>query len=456
VGVLKIAVVFCLGAWAALAGLAVTDKLLWQPAGLAAAAVFLAALLAASVYRHNVGRMIAWLNRGAIDAPPPESPIVIGALDDDIRPALARFVREHERRRGIEEAESQMAATIVAGLPDPLVTLDRQGRVLTVNDAAVEMVNGNWLGRDLRSIIRDPSLVETLSAVLAGAKQSAEVTFSEALPVARSLSARMFRLPESNSVDAAVAVVFHDLTDLRKAETMRGDFIANVSHELRTPLASMVGFIETMQGPAKDDPPARQRFLVIIEEQANRMARLIEDLLSLSRIEQREHTAPRDVVDLVPIVERTFVMLGPQARDKAMRLAFEPSDLAPVVGDADELAEVFQNLIENAVRYGRSDTEVTVAAGTEGERLTVSVIDQGGGIEPEEIPRLTERFYRVDKARSREVGGTGLGLAIVKHIVSRHRGALTITSELGEGSRFSVSLPMAQADGTGAANSTVT
>ena len=446
--VLKIAAVFCMTAWAVLVGLAVARQLPWQPALLAAALAFLAALVAASAYRRRVGRTIAWLDRGAVDEPPLESPFVVGVLDDDLRSALARFVREQARQRRVEDEEGEMAAQIVAGLPDPLLTLDRQGRVLTVNDAAADMVNGNWIGRDLRSVIRDPSLVDTLSVVLAGDMQTAEVTFSEALPVARSLAARIFRLPELQSVNAAVAVVFHDLTDLRKAETMRGDFIANVSHELRTPLASMVGFIETLQGPAKDDPSARHRFLVIIEEQANRMARLIEDLLSLSRIEQREHTAPRDTVDLAPIVDRTFTMLAPQAREKGMRLSFEQGDLSPVLGDADELAEVFQNLIENAVRYGRSDTDVTVAAGAAGDRLTVSVIDQGTGIASEEIPRLTERFYRVDKARSREVGGTGLGLAIVKHIVNRHRGTLTSESALGEGSRFSVSLPLAPAQGT--------
>ena len=291
--VLKIAAVLCLGVWVVLAGLVVGDVLPWRPAATAAVLVFLAACLVALVYRNHVGRLIAWLNRDCLDAPPPASPLAVGALDDDLRSALARFVRERARRRRVEAEESQMAANIVAGLPDPLVILDRQGKVLSVNEAAATMADGPWPGRDLRSIMRDPSLVETLSTVLAGEQQTGEVTFSEALPVARSLSARIFRLPALESVEAAVVVVFHDLTDLRKAETMRGDFIANVSHELRTPLASMVGFIETLQGPAKDDPPARERFLVIIEEQANRMARLIEDLLSLSRIEQREHTAPK-------------------------------------------------------------------------------------------------------------------------------------------------------------------
>jgi len=255
--------------------------------------------------------------------------------------------------------------------------------------------------------------------------------------------------------DTVAVLALHDLTAIKRIEQMRADFVANASHELRTPLAALLGFIETLRGPARDDAEAHERFLAIMQEQASRMSRLVNDLLSLSRIELDEHSKPTQNVDLGRIVEVAAETLQPLAKAKSMTIATSIEKPArAVAGEPDQLAQLVQNLLDNAVKYGRDGTSVDVsltipatlpaAAGATlkaGATVAVAVRDRGEGIGKEHLPRLTERFYRVDTARSRKLGGTGLGLAIVKHIVNRHRGALVIDSTLGEGSTFTVYLP---------------
>jgi len=238
-------------------------------------------------------------------------------------------------------------------------------------------------------------------------------------------------------------------------EQMRADFVANASHELRTPLAAVMGFIETLQGPARDDEDARERFLAIMYDQASRMSRLVADLLNLSRIEMNEHTRPVQRTEVEAILKRVAAGLEPQSHQRKMPLELTvQDDLPDVMGQEDELTQVFQNLLENALKYGREGTSVNITAdvtdqlppplaGRVAKAIRVVVRDHGDGIEREHIPRLTERFFRVDTARSRSLGGTGLGLAIVKHVINRHRGALTIESTIGQGSSFTVYLPVA-------------
>jgi two-component system, OmpR family, phosphate regulon sensor histidine kinase PhoR len=232
-------------------------------------------------------------------------------------------------------------------------------------------------------------------------------------------------------------------------EQMRADFIANASHELRTPLAALSGFIDTLQGAAREDPVARERFLEIMRAQASRMARLIDDLLSLSRIELSEHIEPATPIDLVPVIRQVLDALQTLAQEREVEVKLVAPEQAIVRGDRDELIGVFENLVENALKYGSSgkrvDIEVRAAAAgdTGGGEAKVSVRDYGPGIAPEHVPRLTERFYRVDVGQSRAEGGTGLGLALVKHVLNRHRGRLTIESSLGSGSTFIVHLPLA-------------
>lgn len=250
-----------------------------------------------------------------------------------------------------------------------------------------------------------------------------------------------------------IVLVLHDETRARRAEQTQSDFVANASHELRSPLSALIGLIETLRGPAADDAAARERFLSIMHTEAARMARLVDDLMSLSRVEINEHVAPREAVDLEDVLAAVAATLSVRAAGKDMTITVScPPGLARVRGDGDQLTQVFHNLLDNAVKYGRPGTAVEVSAapaslgsgpspGGGTAAVAVSVRDRGEGIAAIHLPRITERFYRADEGRSRRLGGTGLGLAIVKHIVNRHRGRLVVESVKGEGSTFTVILP---------------
>jgi two-component system, OmpR family, phosphate regulon sensor histidine kinase PhoR len=235
-----------------------------------------------------------------------------------------------------------------------------------------------------------------------------------------------------------------ETTEARRIEAMRVDFVANASHELRTPLASILGFVETLQGPAREDAAAREHFLTIMANQARRMARLIDDLLSLSKIEMSAHIPPSEAVDLASSVAQVVDALSGIARERGVEVRYSPpATPAMVIGDRDELLRLIENLIENAIKYGQSGryVDIAISSGEEDAATTLSVRDYGPGIAAEHLPRLTERFYRADVQESRVLGGTGLGLAIVKHILSRHRGRMVVESEPGNGATFRVTLP---------------
>ena len=323
--------------------------------------------------------------------------------------------------------------------------------------AAEEKFGRNLKGRALNSVLAAPEVIDAVSAVLDGLEGEV-IEFSVPGPLDRFFGAHIAGLEPPGVDGTAVIVSLYDLTAAKRAERLRADFVANASHELRTPLSSLIGFIETLSGPARDDEEARARFLAIMYDQAQRMARLIEDLLSLSRIEMDEHSAPTTLVDLERVLSAAVGSLENQAHDKNMTIELTCPVLPPAIGDSDNLTQVFQNLIDNAVKYGRAGTSVTVEARVQpedqnrldGPSVSVAVCDRGEGVSREHLERLTERFYRVDTARSRALGGTGLGLAIVKHIVNRHRGLLEIDSTLGSGSTFTVHLPMAEPSDTAA------
>jgi two-component system phosphate regulon sensor histidine kinase PhoR len=362
-----------------------------------------------------------------------------------------------ERRRSAAKAGEE--SVVLDSLPDPVLLLGRERRVLQANAAADRLVGASLVGGDLAMALRHPAVLEAVDSVLSGQASSREIEFTLPAPQARHFDARIVRLPQLEQLglgqDGARAILMlHDVTDAKQTEQLRADFVSNASHELRTPLTTLLGMIETLQGPAKDDAPTRERFLAMMREHAERMARLIRDLLSLSQIEMQEHTPPQLPVDLRQLLTEVADMLRPQAEQKQMRIEISAPATPPAVGDHDQLVQVFTNLIDNALKYGRPGTPVRVTVGSSpdfggrgakrpaiGPALAVSVSDQGEGIPREHLPRLTERFYRVDSARSRALGGTGLGLAIVKHVVSRHRGALTIDSTPGQGSVFTVFLP---------------
>ncbi len=371
------------------------------------------------------------------------------ALTAEIALALARARRRIAAAQRALEARAAGAEAIVHSVPEPLLVLDRRRQVVLANPAAEALLGSGLTGRDLVTVLRNPGILDAVTDTLRDGR-SRTVDFELSLAVERAMRARIAPLPQWSDGSDAVIVALEDQTSIRRSEQMRVDFVANVSHELKTPLTALVGFIETLQGPARDDPEARERFLAIMQGQATRMRRIVEDLLSLSRIEAEEHNPPTAAVELEEMLRSVVEALERVAAEREMRIAVDcPSGLPPVAGDRDQLAQVFGNLLENAIKYSRPGTPVeitvraTAAAGRTPEQLAVEVRDYGEGIPSEHLPRLTERFYRVDAARSRNLGGTGLGLAIVKHIVSRHRGSLAIRSVEGQGSSFTVTLPVA-------------
>jgi len=341
--------------------------------------------------------------------------------------------------------------TVISALPDPAVVVNRDGLVVALNARALALAPALRRTEPASIALRMPELVAAIRQAI-GSGIAQRVEFSERVPVERWSEAFVTPFTLAGATSAAsrnlVLVTIHDLTPLRRVEEMRADFVANASHELRTPLASLSGFIETLQGSARDDATARERFLAIMKDQATRMARLIDDLLSLSRIELNVHMRPQTPVDLVPLIRQVADSLQTLARDRDVEIKIiAPATPVIVPGDPDELIRVCENLVENALKYGASGQRVDIALssaprpGAEVGEAAISVRDYGPGIAPEHLPRLTERFYRVDVVESRAQGGTGLGLALVKHIVARHRGRLSIESEAGHGATFTVRLP---------------
>jgi two-component system phosphate regulon sensor histidine kinase PhoR len=366
----------------------------------------------------------------------------------------ARSAKAEDRRTqpvAISERGDDFLRAVVAGLPDPVVALDRDGRVLALNERARALAPALRQGEPVAFALRMPELIEAIGRAAAEGEEQ-RVVYSERVPVDRwfeTIVMPVKREPNATRPDL-VLMTFHDLTPLRRVEEMRADFVANASHELRTPLAALLGFIETLQGSAREDAKARERFLAIMQEQARRMARLIDDLLSLSRIELNAHRRPDTPVDLVPIVRQVVDGLETLARDRGVTVTIDAANALLVLGDHDELVRIFENLVENALKYGAAGKRVDITIGpglsADGEpEAQASVRDYGPGIAPEHLPRLTERFYRVDVTESRAQGGTGLGLALVKHILNRHRGRLTIDSAPGAGASFTIHLPTAVA-----------
>jgi two-component system phosphate regulon sensor histidine kinase PhoR len=349
----------------------------------------------------------------------------------------------------VAERGSDPLRAVIAGLPDPVIALDRDGRVVALNERARTLAPALRQGEPVSLALRMPELIEAIGRASARGEEQ-RVEYSERGPLDRWFETIVMPVKRDATLGQPdlVLLTFHDLTPLRRVEEMRADFVANASHELRTPLAALSGFIETLQGSARDDAKARQRFLAIMQEQAKRMARLIDDLLSLSRIELNAHRRPDTPVDMVPIVRQVVDSLETLARDRGVTVNVEAANALMVLGDHDELVRIFENLVENALKYGAPGkrVDITLGPGTsiEGDpEAQVSVRDYGPGIAPEHLPRLTERFYRVDVTESRAQGGTGLGLALVKHILNRHRGRLTIESAPGAGATFSIHLPTA-------------
>jgi two-component system phosphate regulon sensor histidine kinase PhoR len=358
-------------------------------------------------------------------------------------------VASREDVRGVNPVESQAVSAVVAGMPDPAILLDRAGRVIHLNMAAAQLAPALRRNELAQFALRSPEIITALREAIA-TTEPRRATYLDHVPVDRWMELIITPVPVPTAfggTDKCMLMTFHDQTPLRRVEEMRADFVANASHELRTPLAALSGFIDTLQGPAKDDPKARERFLGIMHAQATRMARLIDDLLSLSRVELSAHVRPDTLVDIVPIIRQVSDGLEPLAQERQVVVEIDlPETPVAIAGDREELLRVFENLIENALKYGASGGRVIVSlnAAVSGEstpEIRVMVRDFGPGIAPEHLPRLTERFYRVDIGDSRSQGGTGLGLSLVKHILNRHRGRLLIESVPRNGATFTACFP---------------
>lgn len=348
---------------------------------------------------------------------------------------------------GVERSplERLSGEKLAAAVADPLIIFDRDGTVVHANQAADNAFGAIRPDLPLLLKFRAPEMQRLIEGVLGGDNGSLVADYVERVPFER-----VYRVTASavGRGTGLFVLAFRDQSEARRIDRMRADFIANASHELRTPLASIAGFVETLRGPAKNDPAARDQFLQIMQNQTGRMARLIDDLLSLSRLEMKPHFKPGGRVDLRQTVEAVIDSLAPLASDTGVVIERQISDGAfEVQGDRDELFQVFQNLLENACKYGQAGGRVIVSMRRTLEggeaAIEVTVRDFGPGIPAEHIPRVTERFYRVDVETSRAQKGTGLGLSIVKHILTRHGAHLSIRSKLGEGAAFTVHFPVA-------------
>ena len=440
--VLGLALLIFLGAVAVLPGLAVLFVSLLAGAALA------------RLWLGNLGGLAARLRHAASgDGDPPrldDTPLLPAVRD--VADGIGRLTRSLQDRTAQVDRLRRADAAIIEALPDPLLVLSAERRPLRANAAARALLGAGPapLPGDAAALLRHPLLAEAMDRALAdGGPHIADIVLP--VPIARELVAQVLPLDPPLADGGRLLILLGDRTRERAVERMRADFVANASHELRTPLASLIGFIETLRGPAREDEAARDRFLGIMAEQSERMRRLVDDLLSLTRIELAEHQAPQGRADLAAIVRAEADALAPLLARRRIVLDQDlPTEAMVGPADGEQLGQVVRNLLDNAIRHGREAGHIRLSI-TPGAPptmhapaqpgVTLSVADDGPGIPREHIPRLTERFYRVDGGRSRAAGGTGLGLAIVKHVINRHRGRLLIESEDGAGAVFSVWLP---------------
>ena len=396
------------------------------------------------------------LVRGEVGKPPQ---LWWTGAGDRLSTALAQLARTWEALDARTAESERGAIGMLDAVADPLVLLDAGRPVVHANAAAEALLGEDLNGRSLAAILRVPAVMAAADRVFAG-EPVAEFSFEFGNDPPRHFLGHLQIMERAVPRGSAVALALHDVSELERVHRLRADFVANASHEIRTPLTTIIGSVNTLFEPIPEGD--RHQFLVMIREHSDRIRGLVDDLLGLSRIEMAEHRLPQDRTDVGEILKLASSALTLKAHSRGVTLDLRIADgLVQVAADEEELQQVFENLIDNAIKYGSENTTVCIEArhakATDaGEdwrprdsAVVISVSDSGQGIPAEHISRLTERFYRVDKARSRQLGGTGLGLAIVKHIVARHRGALRIESTPGVGSRFSVCLDCSSDDSPG-------
>lgn len=360
-----------------------------------------------------------------------------------------------ERIKTISENTNELMA-ILSSMIEGVIAIDKNERVMMINEAAKKMFNlygGNIIGRPYWEIIRNNELYNCITSVLVeGHTRNAEITnVLSGNRVFRSQIAPIFELPERKHGEKKVTgavLVFNDITDLRRLEKVRIDFVANVSHELKTPITSIKGFVETLKEKALNEPENARKFLGIIESHTDRLNNLINDLLNLSRIESKDIPLKITEIDPLPVINNVAGCLADKVQQKRQVLSVElPDNFPRLMADETLLEQAITNLLDNAVKYTQDGGKITVTGMDEEGRIRIEVADTGMGIPAKDLPRIFERFYRVDKARSREMGGTGLGLAIVKHIMAAHGGSVTVESNLGAGSKFTLLFLKTQSKG---------
>lgn len=398
----------------------------------------------------NIHALTEYVNKLAQDQAAEEPDLSFLNNVEELSSAVAALNNSWERRKNQLEAALAENKIVIEVLPDPLFIMDTNQRIVRTNGMARHIFGHRLMGKKLEEVLPVENLVSSVKHVT----QMNEVEFNLDGEIARDYIGKVTKFPANSPSHTDTILTLHDLTELKQIRRMRADFVANASHEMKTPLASIIGLIETLQTSAKDDKEARKQFLAIMAEQADRMKRLIADLLSLSKIEA-DTSPPEGETDIEKILKEAKKYCDWFAKQKNVKMKLSVDKNLPlIVGDESQLAQVFTNLVSNSIKYGYADSEIAITAKISrklpielnekfDKAIAVSVEDKSDGIPPEHIPRLTERFYRVDSARTRKLGGTGLGLAIVKHILNRHNGVLKVESVVGQGSTFTVFLPIA-------------
>lgn len=443
--VLKAAALLTVPALTALCVLVMYEVLNLREAALLAAGMYLVHIPVIWPYIANLSALTHYVQLlGADKKVAPPDLTFLNNLEE-LSGAVLGLQQSWEKRTNLLEAMVSESKILIDTLPDALLLLDEHNRLVRMNTTA-KMLFGNAP----TPLLNDPAIKAAIEEV--GATRRGKTIEYSLENQGKDYLLRMEKFPTYSPGGIALILVMHDISEMKRTEEMFTDFVANASHEIRTPLASMMGFIETLQGPAKDDANAREEFLKIMSEQASRMANLVRDLLSLSEIEKNIATRPTTRVNMGDIIAEVIRHATYPAKDRGMQIITKlPPTIPEIIGDKNELFRVLLNLIINATKYGHENTIILVNASItdtppEGmetaQALAIAIEDEGEGIAPEHLPRLTERFYRVDKARSRTIGGTGLGLAIVRRILDRHAATLTINSTPQKGSTFTIYLPL--------------
>lgn len=456
VGLFAVSPLFVIGLYV------IFDALKLDYALYAAFAILVSTTVFTRPYLRNIIALTRYVDDMAQDKPVEEPDLSFLSMEYGLSDAIRHLHTSWEQRRKQLEAMLSEREILVDSLPDLLIMVDSELKVVRTNSSARAQFGQNLAYKPLSSVIQDKGFNVAVRKTLADFKgREIEFYLTGRQAAGRYFRVHIERFPVHSPGGISIIISLHDITEHKKIEQMLSDFVANASHEIKTPLASMTGFIETLQGPAKEDSEARDKFLSIMHEQASRMNSLVNDLLSLSRLEMSVDSHPSGKVDLVQVIDKEIRHEEYQAEQKNVTILRKVSEpLPPVKGEMNELCQVVQNLLSNAVKYGGANTTVTIeaellarlpaevaalpwdGARPQGKTIRVAISDEGEGISSEHLPRLTERFYRVDTARTRKAGGTGLGLAIVRYVLQRHRGVLHIESEEGQGSTFSFYLPI--------------